>query len=344
MFVSNSSSYGDGSSFGEGSNSSLVREEIVEHRGGYEPILDMALSRQERERIASEVLLGRRSLLPLQGSSYPPSSRNGWGSVYPMGSPQPPATPLDWGSRPSTTKNSNYDKIVTSPFDPRYPKEDAPVAEEDFIVMNGLNSLLPTTRASKKEVAENNKMRLVNKSPEAKAEVMETLLMVEESKEIGPLRLRKARLAADAKAKKAALDKMKMDKLLLSKQVADERTRAIKKMKESVISKKAARKMLRTLSQTLTKHMNSKSPAFPQVLRTCVSSGNIPTAVSDPMSTFKVPPNREFDITEHIASGDEARELAWNGDGNDERNWGDDDKWDEMDSLDGVELQVSKER
>jgi hypothetical protein len=100
--------------------------------------------------------------------------------------------------------------------------------------------------------------------------------------------------------------------------------------------------MLRNLSQTLTKHMNSKSPAFPQVLRTCASSGDIPTALMDPLSTFKVPPNREFDISEHIASGDEAAGFAWNGGGG--GGWGDDDKWDEMESLDGVELQVSKER
>ena len=44
--------------------------------------------------------------------------------------------------------------------------------------------------------------------------------------------MRKARLAADAEAKKAALDKMKMDKLVLTKQVSDERTRAMRKMKE----------------------------------------------------------------------------------------------------------------
>jgi len=40
-------------------------------------------------------------------------------------------------------------------------------------------------------------------------------------------------LAADAQAKKAALDKMKMDKLVLSKQVSDERSKAARKMKVS---------------------------------------------------------------------------------------------------------------
>ena len=206
VLISNGSYGGisiDGSNSIDNSNSSYVHEEDIgtSERGTYEPILDMALSRQERERMAAEVLLGRRSLLP-QGSGVPPRSRNGWGSVFPMGSPSrspsrgtPMASPLDWGSRPSTTKDSNYNKIVTFLFDPRYPKDDAPVAEKDFIVMNGLKSQLPTTRTSKKEAAEINKLRLINKSPESKVDmdVMETLLMVEESKDIGPLRLRKAR-------------------------------------------------------------------------------------------------------------------------------------------------------
>ena len=100
--------------------------------------------------------------------------------------------------------------------------------------------------------------------------------------------------------------------------------------------------MLRNLSQTLTKHMNGKSSSFPQVLRTCVSSGDIRAAINDPMATFKVPHNREFDLSEHIATGEEAAQFAWNA----TDQWGagyDDDRWDKLDSLDGVDLQVSKE-
>ena len=100
---------------------------------------------------------------------------------------------LEWGSRPSTTNNSNFDKIVTSPFDPRYPTDDAPVAQTDFISVVGGSDLLPISLETKGEAAQANKIRLLNKEVKEKpsVETMEELMMHQESKGMGAARLRK---------------------------------------------------------------------------------------------------------------------------------------------------------
>ena len=298
-----------------------------------EPMLDRALSRNERERAASEVLMGRRTLLP-EGEGAVGADKNGWGSPFPMGwggtavgkgtaqqqqqQQQQQKPSLDYlGSRPSTTSSSLVGKISTSPFDPRYPAADAPVAANDFMSVGGGSHLLPVTFSSKKDAYTMEKRRLVDKSPGAShdyegqgaLEQMEKLAMVHESRGMNSMRVRKARIQAERMARSRSLDRMRVEKIATAEKIRYEREEARDKVRRGVEERKRERRNVKEMSRRLNESMERRSEGFSQCLRACSKAGGwggweegAEGQVEDIMGTARV---TYFDMNDQIASADE---------------------------------------
>lgn len=92
---------------------------------------------------------------------------------------------------------------------------DAPVASTDFMNVVGQSDTLPYSFETQAEASLSNKIRLLNKHVEEKSSVatMEEIMMRKESKGMAAQRLRKARLAADKKAKEKNLEITRLDKV-----------------------------------------------------------------------------------------------------------------------------------
>ncbi|GMH86480.1 hypothetical protein TrVE_jg3954 [Triparma verrucosa] len=213
--------------------------------------------------------------------------------------------------RESTTNNSNYDKIVTSPFDPRYPSSSAPLAPPDFLRMVGQSSTLPYSFETQAEASLSNKLRLMHKQTgggKASAETMEELSMMHESKGINAARLREARLKADAVAKEKGLEQSRLEKIKMQERIEKERREVQEQMRRAYNEKKERRVMLKQLSKSLKQQMGSRrkvSTGFAQCLRTSASSGMmLDQAIASPESTYGQTKPTEFDINDLIIGGD----------------------------------------
>ena len=173
----------------------------------------------------------------------------------------------------------------------------------------GESDKLPISLETKGQAAEANKIRLLNKESlsQASVETMEELMMHEESKGMGAARLRKARLAADALQRAKSLENSRMDKLMMTQKIAEERSALEGRMKKAYLEKRKQRKMRKELSHTLRKEMGRGrkiSTGFAQCLRTSASAADLEAGLAKPETTFGVTSMAEFDIDELIVGGE----------------------------------------
>ena len=271
-----------------------------------DPLLSSSLSRSAREALSRQVLQGVRPLLLGRNGAPLPPKLNDRDAVYgdaatraqqAGGSPQNPRR--RGGSPPNRPRTSGGGFGSPSPT--------GPVAAPDFLATQGFSSLLPISRLSKSEAYQFERARLTHLrvGPERRAKPVDAI--AKEEGALDGLRVRAARLRAEAEAREKKLDEQRLFKVESLKSWAEGKLATAQGIKMHVEKGKEHDRMLKEISAKLKEvHKGTKSDdGFAQCLRTCASSENFKEAAAmSPKRAFSTTHIKIIDPDEFLLGGE----------------------------------------